>query len=646
MPSNTVHFIKTVYCLLITAAFLMLFLTYAQPGLAFTNTLQYGQGDHLYGPEIDQWNEDTKAEQRAHGKAFLEKLADAAAGNTKEINLEHDHYRFDADQLPEAKGAFITIDNAENITINGNGAEFWFEDYIGALRIRNSKNITINNLRMDWDPLPFCQSVVTKIDPDGNYVEAKTEAGFRNMNEIIADPYVDGSPTLKVFFFDPQTGVLKRNTAHSEINQIEVIGEDHLRYSGFSYGAQNFSTLNIEPGDRMVCVMRHTHAVRISSSENITFDNFHLYASPMFGIAMGNGGGNLVLQNSSMVPRPGTKRLMSINGDGLHFTSLQKGPTIQNCEFSGAGDDIMNIHGDFAMVQEQHDPRTVAIAIKNYINIAEGSTIRIYDYDTFQRKGEFEVLSTHEANQELRQDARAVGQEKEVKFWPGRTSLICQLDKPVELERYDIVESDLDGGYGTVVRNNRLHNLTTRGMLIQTKNAVIENNEFINVDNAAISIMASLKWCEGPIPQNIVFRNNKIVYPGWTFGSRHATNSKIGAVSVNLEYFGELKENNRPISGITIENNDIQHAGTCGIFMIHSQNSTIRENNISGYCEIDPWRVGQEYNVQPYGAIFLADSEKIDVSGNIIENPGEFAEDDIILGQYVDEASITGLADH
>lgn len=608
----------------------------AEPG----DELLYGNGEPIYSEEIDQWGEEIKQRQRENGKQFLETLSKAVREGAEEIQLDKEHYRFSIDHLEDINGAFIRLSDIKDLTIHGNGAQFWFEDYISALRIENCQNISFHDITMDWDPLPFSQAVITAIDPEGKYIEGKTESGFRNMNEILNDPSVRGRPTVKVFFFNPETGVLKTDVAHSEVSSIEEIGENHLRFHGRVYGVHDYKSINIEPGDRMAFVMRHSHAVRISHSQDITFDNFHLYSSPMFGISMGNGGGNMVLKDSKLIPRPGTKRLMGINGDALHFTSLQKGPRIEGCEFSAAGDDILNIHGDFAMVQKQRSSNEVVIGIKNHINIQEGSTIRIYDYNTLQLKGEFEIEQIVEGGDALKRDAKAVGEEKEVKFWPGRTSLICTLDKPVKASRYDIVESDFDGGYGTVIRDNYLHNLTTRGFLIQTKNAVIENNVFVNVDNAAVSIMASLKWCEGPIPQNIVFRNNTIKRPGWTYGSRHRENSKIGAISVNLEYYGELKQNNRPISGITIENNSILNAGTCGIFMIHSKDNTIRNNTISGYCEVDPWRVGMEYGVKPYGAIYIGDSEQIKITNNTIQNPGPYAQEEIIIGKYADNKSI------
>lgn len=602
--------------------------------------LMYGDGEAIYSEEIDQWDEAIKEKQRENGKQFLETLAQAVNDGVHEIELDQKHYRFQAEHLEDVEGAFIRLQNVDGLTIHGNGAQFWFEDYLTAFRLENCQNISLLDLTMDWDPLPFSQVVVTAIDPEGNYLEGKTEDGFPHLREILNDPSVQGRPTVKAFIFDAETGIVKTDTAHSEISSIEKIGDNRFRYYGRGYGAQDYQSMNLEPGDRVALVIRTWHAFRIYRSENITLNNVHLYASPFYGIGMGNGGGNLVLKNCKIIPRPHTKRLMSVNGDAVHFISVEKGPKIEGCEFSGAGDDIMNIQGNFSMVQEQRAPDEVAIAIKHHRNIFDGSVIRIYDYETLQLKGEVEVTQTTEGGAALKEDAKAVGEEKEVKFWPGSNSLICKLDKPVAVDRYDIVESDYDSAIETVVRDNYLHNVTTRGFLVQCKDALIENNTIVNIDNAAIVVLASLKWCEGPIPDQITLRNNTIVKPGWTYGSRHKTNSKVGAVSVILEYFGELKQTHKPIQNITIENNTIRNAATCGIFMIHAQNNTIQGNTISGYCEIDPWRVGGEYGVEPYAGIYIGDSQQIAITGNTIENPGPYARDEILIGKYADEETI------
>jgi hypothetical protein len=597
----------------------------------------YGLGNCIYSADIDKWTESLKEDQRANAKEFFSLLDEAIRNGTREITLKKENYRFNSSYLGRKGQAFIQLRNVENFTINGNGAQFWFENYIAGLSVDNCKNITFKDLTMDWDPLPFSQVVVTSVDSVS--IEGDTESGFRNMSDILKDPDVR-KPVLKIFFFDSKTGLIKPDVAHSEVDSIKELGTRHLKFYGHGYGGYKYNRQNIRPGDRMAIVMRLTHGVRVRKSEDIRFVKFNLYSSPMFGITMGDGGGGLVLLDSKITPRPGTKRLMGINGDGVHLTSLNKGPLIEGCEFSAAGDDIMNIHGDFGMVQEQLNPKRIVVALKNYRNISEGKFINLYDSETFEHKGSFKVTAITEADQKSKEDARRIGKEKRVKFWPGNGSIICELDKPVTVSRYDVVESLEDIGSGAIIRNNYLHNLTTRGFLIQTKNALVENNTFLHVDNAAIAIMASTEWCESPFPENITLRNNIIRDANIGLGSRYADHAKIGAISVNLEYEGELKENARPIGGIVIENNKIYNSATAGIFMLHTHNSKIEKNLIDGFCIVDQLKVGRSKGIEPYSGIFIGDSKEIEITGNTIINGGKYATGNIIIGKYADKNSI------
>jgi hypothetical protein len=431
----------------------------------------YGLGNLIYSHEIDKWTDDIKEEQRKNGVEFLVKLDEALKTGSTELNLDKQHYRFNASDMGRRMQAFITITKANNLTINGNDANFWFENYIPAISVDSSKNLVFKNISLDWDPLPFSQIVVTAVDSFS--ITGETESGFRKMTDILSSPGVR-DPDVKSFVFDSKSGLLKNDVAHTSHDSVTDLGGNLQRFWGVGYGGYRYNTQNIKPGDRMAIVMRHTHGVRVRRSEDVSFINFNMYSSPMFGISMSDGGGGLLIKDSRIVPRPGTKRLMSVNGDGIHLTSLKRGVTIENSEFSAAGDDIMNIHGDFGMIQEQIDSTRVVVSIKNFRNIFIGSTINLYDYNTLDLKGTFKVLSIEEGDIEARMDARMVGKEKKVKFWPGNGSIICEIDKPVTVSRYDIVESIEDGGYGSIIRNNFLHNCTTRGFLVQTKRCVID----------------------------------------------------------------------------------------------------------------------------------------------------------------------------
>jgi hypothetical protein len=588
--------------------------------------------DYIYSKEIDSWSNAIKQQQRQNGNEFLDLLQDAKISGKIEINLDKRHYRFDGSE----NEGIIRIKNFDGLTINGNGAEFWFENYSTALFISDSKDIEINNISIDYDPLPFSQIIVTDIGE--TYLEGFTEKGFMTMDEIVARTGRNHIPRMKFFIFDPQTGLLKPDVAHNHMDSIVLTGEGHIRFYGRPFGGIPFSEMNIETGDRAAIIMRHAHGIAIRNSENIKFDGLNIYSSPMFGISMSAGKGPLKLVNSKLIPRTGTKRLMGTNGDALHFTSVKNGPLIDNCEISAPGDDVINMHGDFGLVQRQLAPDEVVIAVKAHRNIYEGSTLSFYHSESFQYKGSYKVISIEIGNDELHEDAKNVG--KHIIHWPGNHSLICKLDGEIDLDRYYWVESDYDSGHGAIVRNNKISNATTRGIIVKTKNAIIENNYLTHIDNAAIAVFGSPIWGEGPFPENIIIRNNTIENCNFGLGARFRGTSMLGAISVGNYYRGELRENMRPIRNILIENNSITNSSTSGVFITHTDNCIIKHNSIDGYWTADPRFSGYNFGIEPFSAIYVADSENIEIASNDISNPGKYASDTIKLGKYIDVNSV------
>jgi len=70
----------------------------------------------------------------------------------------------------------LDINNVENMTIEGNGSEFIGHDYSTMFHFTDCHNITINNLTVDWDPLPYTHGKVVKVD--SNYLDIEVIAPF------------------------------------------------------------------------------------------------------------------------------------------------------------------------------------------------------------------------------------------------------------------------------------------------------------------------------------------------------------------------------------------------------------------------------------------------------------------------------------
>lgn len=584
---------------------------------------------YIYGSEIDNWTEDIKEQQRENGHEFIRQLHEAKAKGLTEINLTHAHYRF---KRGHSKGrvGHIFAEGLENLVINGNGAEFWFEDYHTALFFRNCKNVTLNNLSFDYDPVPQAQGAVVNIGD--YYLDIENEKGFPTCTEIGAKA---GKTKSKAFVFDPKTNLFKRDVHHIVVNKFEDLENNITRIHTKTTGYYKLNGIpNIEKGDR-VCVNFHMgHGIIFESCNNITLDHFSLYASTQYGIVSRFGGGFKMI-NSNIIQRPGTSRLMTTNQDGIHFQSNETGPHIENCNLSGMSDDVINVHGDFDMIQRQLAPGKALISIRNYMLLEAGDTINIYDVDTYVKKASVTIIDiTESENVNDKLDAKALGKEFNAHFWPGKYSMIVTFDKEVDLKRGDVVENPAKGSYGTYIANNRVYNSSTRGFMIKVRDAVVEGNRMENIAVSGILTFGSLEWYDAIFPQNITIRNNTLTGIGHSLNSRRPGQKKLGAICAMVEYYGPLKEGIYNAKNIVIENNYIEDTPLAGIFVVHVDGAIIKGNTIKKYNVGKKYRMGEDLGVQPFAGIYIADSKNIVLKENLIRKPGRNAIDKVLYGPH------------
>lgn len=89
---------------------------------------------------------------------------------------------------------------------------------------------------------------------------------------------------------------------------------------------------------------RRGAAFFVQDSRHITLQNNCVYST--WGMThMVNGQSSHILFDGEIIRiRPGSRRHISTDGDGIHIIRSQGYLQIQNCDFSGMGDDDVNIH--------------------------------------------------------------------------------------------------------------------------------------------------------------------------------------------------------------------------------------------------------------------------------------------------------------
>jgi len=241
---------------------------------------------------------------------------------------------------PEANGT-ITIIDADGLTLDGNGAVLLVHPTCMVFGIAKSRNVTIKNLVIDYDPLPYTQAVIQSIAPESGTLTFSPMSGY-------ADPVVaeyGNSPRSDVMFYHSDT----RKMTHTFLRMRAISQNDDgtfsllfLGESGQMYHADSAHITRVlaslKPGDFITVklpfpsgeILHDTDgrfltapsgAIRAAFSKDVRMENVTLFSSPGQGfVATGSEG--MVLDRFRIMRKPGTDRLASICSDGAHFKSV------------------------------------------------------------------------------------------------------------------------------------------------------------------------------------------------------------------------------------------------------------------------------------------------------------------------------------
>ena len=83
-----------------------------------------------------------------------QEIAAGISSGKKEIVLTQPEYR---------SGRTVELKKLDGVTIDGNGARLVMTDLKHAVRLSNCRNVTVKNLTVDYDPLPFTQGVILSL---------------------------------------------------------------------------------------------------------------------------------------------------------------------------------------------------------------------------------------------------------------------------------------------------------------------------------------------------------------------------------------------------------------------------------------------------------------------------------------------------
>ncbi len=528
-----------------------------------------------FGAKGDGISNDREAISEAFRKA-------KQMGNGVKVLFPEGTYSIHVSEDAEVSGNLELI-GCKDIVLEGLGdALLLFKTYRTGLRMEDCHNVKVKNLTIDYDPLPFTQGVITKVDRKNDLVEIRIQDGFPLPNN---DKFKKAG-FLRGTMNHPETGQLYQK-GDWRVKDLEELGNNIFRFGLLSnYGFERKGLAkDLEEGHIFVMHARGTPrggpAIFLYGSSYVTFHQVNVWASPIH-IAILFYSDALKFIDCKAMPKPGTQRLTCANADGFHCRSNRKGPYIKNCTFFRINDDDTNIFGKmFSLAKVKSDTEII-------INSGAGRIENGKAITPIYKKGE--LIGLVNPNMGFTIDAYARVKDINYDEWHGSNFLTLILDRPVE----NLVSRDALGkgpfgsreyvkgnhrdiehfvanlntmGNGFVIKDNSFGDHRASSVKIQSTNGLIEGNTISHVKNYGFYFCALMNWLELYPPRNIMIRNNMV-------------NNHTGFLSEILLPTGTDQVNIRPIRRLWFENNQFLNATNVGINLSNAEEIYFKNNVI------------------------------------------------------------------
>lgn len=524
---------------------------------------------------------DSKAIQKAIDKAI-------EAGPGSVVQLQKRKYRISAPNLQPC----LIIDQADELIIQGQGEDTELvvtNPKASVIHLMNCENVVIKSLAIDYNPLPFTQGRIVGVNAEEGTFDLDIEKGF----SVLDEPWFVEKINYGMIF-DPSKPLLKTNAPdHIFIDSWQNIkGRSYRLKSTPGYKSK---VAYMDAGDRFVYLARLAvlGCIHFSHCKDSGLENVQMYAGNS-GAVVTVSSDKLFFKKFEVIRRPNTNRLLSSDADGIHCSQSRIGPLIEDCVFENIGDDSLNIYAPVNRIIEISNSDELILSKHGLLQ--QGDQLQIYNSSEGIVLAERTVKTVEELPD---QRYRVKLNRPAVEVYAGTGSLSA-----------DAVFNLSASGRGYIIRNNRMIGQRRHGIMVRGGEGIIENNYIRDVGGLGIVLANDPDWPEGPIPGNIIIRNNTLIHAGNTSGYAHRKDS--GAIQlINMRAGYELGKG-RDVKNIVIEGNRIIDPVTAAIFVGGARDIKILNNEVTASGNVSLY--------EKSAAVKLMNCENVEIDGLKLED--------------------------
>jgi len=439
----------------------------------------------------------------------------------------------------------LVISGARGLTIDGHGAEIICHDFATLFALDGCRDVTIRNLRIDYDPLPFTAGQIVG-EGDG-FVDLKIEphhplqAGLRAESLLPFDPVRKRMGQGTEDLYQPN---LQRRT--------QKISPDVMRVP--------VTRPMYHPGDWVI--LRHQiyskNALDFTNCDRVQFDDVTVYTCP--GMALhAHGGSDFALHSFNVAIKPNSGRWFTATADATHFNGVRGKVTLNDCLLESMGDDGANVHNWYLRVTQVLGPRRF-----------KGVLGKDPSWDPLlPMPGDH--LEIGRSPNPLLPLINATVESAEYGD-DGKAAVVTLTKTPSQPPRVDDVVGNASTLPALEVHHCTIRRNRARGVLVQTRGAVVEQCTFEDISGAAVQVTCDVeRWWEGMPTRDVMIRDNTIARVNFGIGRRQAA----------IDIFADVGRNPAPEPvhrQIVVEHNTIRGTDGADIHVGSAEQVTIRRN--------------------------------------------------------------------
>lgn len=450
------------------------------------------------------------------------------------------------------------LNELTDVTIEGNDATLMCHGKMTMVAVEHCKHITIQNLHLDFERpggsemtyLQVCENkAVVKIHRDARYaiIDGRMHLygeGWRsNINHCI-----EYDPANKHFFYSRDWNRL----AQMPVRELQpglvefTIPADFHPIVGH--------TLTIRD------IIRDQVGVLLLESEDIELKRVQVHYMHGLGI-VSQYCKNVTMTEVHCTPREDSGRILASSADFMHFSGCSGKVSVIGCQFAGAQDDPINVHGTNLRVVEKQDDYTLNLQFMHHQSYGYnayhvGDTVAYVQPATMVRYATAQVTNVERLS------------DRQVKVTLNKVV-------PRTLRVNEDCLENLTCTPEVEVRRCHFTRTSTRGTLMTTpRKVVIADNIYLKTGMNAILISGDAKdWFESGPVNDVLITGNMFLDCAYS-GGPHSACISISPSNTEVDSAIPVHRN------IRIENNTFHTWGNTILYVKSTEGLTFINNTI------------------------------------------------------------------